>query len=190
MNKQTRKTAVLALAAAAALALSGPAMADHDERYRTSSSRYDYARVVDVKLLIRSYRVEIPVRECYETPRDYDDRSRRSRRGGADAGRTIAGAIIGGVIGRQFGDGSGRDALTALGAIVGASAANDGDRVRGRYEDEPMRYCETRYEYEERDRVEGFRVTYVYDGETYTTRTAYDPGDRIRVEVKVRPVTR
>ena len=62
--------------------------------------------------------------------------------------------------------------------------------MRGRYEDEPMRYCETRYEYEERDRVEGFRVTYVYDGETYTTRTAYDPGDRIRVEVKVRPVTR
>jgi uncharacterized protein YcfJ len=189
MNKRTRITAGLTLAATAALALSGRAMADHDERYRSSSSRYDYARVVDVKPLIRSYRVEIPVRECYETPRDYDRRPHRSRRGG-DAGRTIAGAIIGGVIGRQFGDGSGRDAMTALGAVVGASAANDRGRARGRYDDEPVRYCETRYEYEERDRVEGFRVTYVYDGETYTTRTDYDPGDRIRVEVKVRPVTR
>lgn len=187
MKKTTPIIAGLTLAAAS-LAMPVPALADHDTRYRASSARYDYARVIDVKPLIRSYRVEVPVRECYETRRDYD----RGYRGHRDAGpgRTIAGAIIGGVVGRQFGDGSGRDAMTALGALVGASAANRDHRGRARYEEAPAMYCETRYEYEERDRVEGFRVTYVYDGETYTTRTEHDPGDRIRVEVKVRPVTR
>jgi uncharacterized protein YcfJ len=39
-------------------------------------------------------------------------------------GNTIAGAIIGGAIGNQFGNGSGRDAMTVLGAIVGADVAN------------------------------------------------------------------
>lgn len=190
MNRPIRTTAGVALAAITALAASSPALADHNDRYRATSARYDYARVVDVKPLIRSYRVEVPVRECFERPRDYD-RDHRGRRASAGPGRTIAGAIIGGVVGRQFGDGSGRDAMTALGALVGASAASRDDvRRHARYRDEPVRYCETRYEYEDRDRVEGFRVTYVYDGETYTTRTEYDPGDRIRVEVKVRPVTR
>ena len=39
-------------------------------------------------------------------------------------GNTIAGAIVGGAIGNQFGSGSGRDAMTMLGAIVGADVAN------------------------------------------------------------------
>ena len=46
----------------------------------------------------------------------------------------------------------------------------------------------TTYEYESRDRVEGFRVLYEYEGRTYTTRTATDPGDEIRVRVDVRPL--
>ncbi|MEL6215584.1 MAG: histidine kinase, partial [Pseudomonadota bacterium] len=49
---------------------------------------------------------------------------------------------------------------------------------------------ETRYEFETRERVEGFRVTYQYRGETYVTRTETDPGNRIRVRVSVTPVGR
>jgi len=41
-----------------------------------------------------------------------------------NTGNTIAGAIVGGAIGNQFGNGSGRDAMTVLGAIVGADIAN------------------------------------------------------------------
>jgi len=44
--------------------------------------------------------------------------------GQASTGDTLAGAIIGGVIGNQFGSGSGKDAMTVLGAIVGADKAN------------------------------------------------------------------
>jgi len=38
---------------------------------------------------------------------------------------TFGGALIGGVIGNQFGGGSGRDVATILGAIIGGSVAND-----------------------------------------------------------------
>jgi outer membrane lipoprotein SlyB len=38
---------------------------------------------------------------------------------------TFGGALIGGVIGHQFGDGSGRDVATILGAMIGGSMANN-----------------------------------------------------------------
>lgn len=38
---------------------------------------------------------------------------------------SILGAIIGGVIGNQFGGGHGKDALTAAGALLGGSIGND-----------------------------------------------------------------
>lgn len=38
---------------------------------------------------------------------------------------TFGGAIIGGAIGHQFGGGSGQDVATILGALIGASMAND-----------------------------------------------------------------
>ena len=40
--------------------------------------------------------------------------------GNASTGDVLAGAIIGGVIGNQFGKGKGNDAATVLGAIIGA----------------------------------------------------------------------
>jgi len=39
--------------------------------------------------------------------------------------KTFGGALIGGVIGNQFGDGSGQVAATILGAIIGGSAASE-----------------------------------------------------------------
>lgn len=42
----------------------------------------------------------------------------------ASTGDAIVGAIIGGAIGNQFGSGSGKDAMTVLGAIAGADVAN------------------------------------------------------------------
>jgi len=42
----------------------------------------------------------------------------------ASTGDVLFGAIIGGVIGNQFGGGKGKDAATALGAIIGADTAN------------------------------------------------------------------
>jgi uncharacterized protein YcfJ len=50
---------------------------------------------------------------------------------GNSVGNTITGAIIGGAIGNQFGNGSGQDAMTVLGAIVGADIANNQSGVVG-----------------------------------------------------------
>lgn len=46
--------------------------------------------------------------------------------------RTFGGALIGGLIGNQFGDGSGRDVATVLGALIGGGVAhrNAGPQVR------------------------------------------------------------
>ena len=44
--------------------------------------------------------------------------------GQSNTGDTIVGAIIGGAIGNQFGNGNGKDSMTVLGAIVGADVAN------------------------------------------------------------------
>ena len=47
-------------------------------------------------------------------------------------GDAVAGAIIGGLIGNQFGSGDGKDAMTVLGAIAGADVArNTGSRIVG-----------------------------------------------------------
>jgi uncharacterized protein YcfJ len=47
----------------------------------------------------------------------------RTGGGGASTFDKLGGAIIGGAIGNQFGGGSGKDALTVLGAIAGADIA-------------------------------------------------------------------
>ena len=40
-------------------------------------------------------------------------------------GATVAGAALGGAVGNQFGGGSGKDILTAGGAVAGGIAANN-----------------------------------------------------------------
>ena len=159
---------------------------------RRASSEYDYAQVVHVEPIVRIVRSEVPVRECWEEEVWRETR----RRGDGVAGATIAGGLIGGVIGRQFGDGNGRDAMTVVGSIVGSAIANEAARdarYRDGYADgyyDTVRRCETRYEVREKERVDGYRVTYLYNGKEYTTRTDSDPGDRIRVRVSVSPLTR
>jgi uncharacterized protein YcfJ len=47
--------------------------------------------------------------------------------------------------------------------------------------------CETRYHDEWQERVDGYRVTYLYHGHRQVTEMPYRPGDRIRVRVDVSP---
>lgn len=44
--------------------------------------------------------------------------------------KTFGGALVGGVIGNQFGGGSGRDIATILGAVVGGSVANNNSQAK------------------------------------------------------------
>jgi uncharacterized protein YcfJ len=164
---------------------------------RVRSGGVEYARVVEVTPIVRQVRIETPARECWqETEYRTVRRDDYYRGGGVDSPvPTIAGGIIGGVIGNQFGSGSGRDAMTAVGAILGASiateAARDDSYRRGgsSYERRPVTVerCETRVSYHEEERIEGYRVTYVYAGREYMTTMASPPGNRIPVRVSVVP---
>ncbi|MGH8495232.1 MAG: glycine zipper 2TM domain-containing protein [Gammaproteobacteria bacterium] len=183
-----------------------PAFADHpysepyDSSYHDVYDRHytgdDYAnaRVVYVEPLVRYVRVQTPRRECYDDVEYYaDDYDYEPRRG--TAGASIAGGLIGGLIGHQFGSNGGNDAATLVGTLVGSSIARDRaerrqDRSYGYRQTRayPVERCHVSYDAHEEERIDGYRVTYEYDGREYTTRTRHHPGDTIRVRVAVTPV--
>jgi uncharacterized protein YcfJ len=144
----------------------------------------DTARVRDVQPQYDN--VSVPRQECttqwihethrVEAPRNY---------GGA-----IVGGLAGAVLGNQIGDGHGREAATALGAVVGAFT---GDRMarRGhgdRYEQVPrqVQTCQTVNDVQQR--LTGYQVTYDYRGQQYTALLPEHPGRSLQVRVSVDPV--
>jgi len=168
-------------------------------------SGVDYARVVDVTPMVQRVRVATPAQECwqeteYQTIR-HETRSYGPGRQGQvnSAVPTIAGGIIGGVIGNQFGGGSGKGAMTAVGALVGASMGNRAAYNQAHaagpaqvsYEERPVTVerCETTTSYRVEERIEGYRVTYVYADREYVTTMASHPGTSIPVRVTVVPST-
>ena len=194
-----RITAGLA-AAAMLLGLSTQAIADHDHRsYRATTvsssgyarSRgpvYDYAKVVSVRPIVRYVTITTPVKECWQETQHYTV----SHRAPGATGSTLFGALVGGVVGHQFGSGRGNDAATVAGTLLGAAIANDAvNRRGGRYqttESRPVTRCETQYQEREEKRIDGYDVVYRYRGQKYATRMPRDPGDRVRIRVDVRPV--
>ncbi len=177
---------------ALALVLPGLAAADHDNDRRTERGRYVYGRVIKVQPVIRYVTVRVPVQECW------DERRYRSQPSSAypgTGGSTIVGAIIGGVIGNQFGSGDGRKATTVLGALIGGSLAQKAAIKRAQSEGRGapqesyvVQRCKTSYDYREEERIDGYDVTYRYKGDTYLTRMPNDPGKRIRLRVRITPV--
>ena len=73
---------------------------------------------------------------------------KRVRQGTGDGSATneIIGAIFGGAIGNQFGEGDGKDAMTLAGMFLGASLAHDDELAQGPGGFTTKCYTETRYE--------------------------------------------
>ena len=165
----TRKAGLFS--AAALLIFSGTA----------NAAVYDYAKVVNAQPIVRTVTVKTPVRECWQETQYYSTYERRRGSGG----RALAGAVIGGVIGHQFGSGRGKDAATVAGSMIGAAVGHG--PVRRVDVAEPVERCSTRYENRLEQRVEGYKVLYRYHGQTYSTRMPYDPGKKIKVRVDIRP---
>lgn len=108
----------------------------------------------------------VPVSSC--APGQYGGRP-------SGAGSAV-GAVLGGLIGSQFGGGGGGHAAGAvLGALGGAMLGNTAEaQQRGYYGGGG---CATRYE----NRVNGYDVSYEWNGQRYQVRMPQDPGAWVQV---------
>ena len=160
----------------------GVAHADRDRHHHRDYDRDrhgGYAKVIAAQPIYETVLHTRPERRCWvETVehRTYHD----------SATPAIIGGIIGGVVGNRFGEGQGKDAMTVAGALLGASLGYDAGREAVAQPVHEQR-CRTEHERYERERLVGYHVTYRYHGREYTTRLPYDPGERLRVRVDVRP---
>jgi uncharacterized protein YcfJ len=96
------------------------------------------------------------------------------------------------VVGNQIGKGHGREAATAVGAVVGALA---GDRIANsnrveQYQEVPREVRTCRMVNDVQHRLTGYRVGYDYRGQTYTTMMRENPGPTLQVRVSIEPVGR
>jgi len=103
------------------------------------------------------------------------------------SGDVLAGAIIGGAIGNQFGSGDGKDAMTALGIIIGA---NQGSRS--------TREVVTGYRLEQRCEqvsyqtikpvLSYYKIRYEYNGVEYYEETTqqYTLGQKVQISTSLR----
>jgi uncharacterized protein YcfJ len=155
--------------------------------YYNDHAYSDTARVTHVQPIYKTVRVSSPERECWNEPHRYNKHQRHTQNESYTA--AIAGGIIGGVIGNQFGGGSGKKALTVAGALLGGSVGNDYKNHTRNYSNDYSNgeQCRVTNRYREEERLDGYRVTYKYNGKTYTTRMDHDPGRRIPVSVSVTP---
>ena len=187
------RKSILGYAVAAAMSLAATAQASYrDEEYDEGPAGggefADYARVEHVQPIVTQVRVSSPRQECWQEQVSYQERPGFFE---ANTG-LILGGLAGGLIGGQIGHGRGRKIATIGGSVLGAGLGYDyqyrhhppvsGGRVG--YEDR----CRTVDEVHTEERVQGYDVAYRYNGQIFHTRLPYDPGNRIRVGVDVRPL--
>ena len=172
--------------------MSATALADSKKRYKNHSQNmaYDFAKVVDVRPVYREVEVSNPVRECWDEPviRTHNNTGHKSASGMA------VGGILGGVIGHQIGKGNGNKLATAVGTLIGAQIGHDA--VNGRVQSgqghdsytEYEQHCGMRHQVSYEEVLDGYHVTYRYQGEHYEIRMPYDPGKRIKLRIQIEPV--
>lgn len=126
----------------------------------------------------------------------------------------LLGTIVGGAIGNRLGRYAGSEArigATIAGALIGTVIGNEAIASNGHVRDRfdrgsrnsrrhqrnpdhntrpsrrPVQRCETRTITTTEDRISGYRVAYRYHGRVYHTNTDQHPGERIAIDVTVRP---
>lgn len=108
---------------------------------------------------------------------------------GRDYGGAVVGGIAGALLGNQVGRGHGREASTALGAVVGAFTGDNLEN-QGRtpqYQESPQQVTTCRTVSDVQNRITGYRVNYWYRGQRFTTILPNQPGPVLRVRVSVDP---
>ena len=144
----------------------------------------DRARVQAVEAQYEQ--VQVPRQEC--TSQWVTETVAAPAIGANGYGGVILGGVAGGLLGNQVGKGHGREAATAAGAVIGAIA---GDRLASHNAPQQVAQREVRscrVVHELQQRPAGYRVTYEYRGQLYTTVTRDQPGSTLPVRVSVTPL--
>ena len=164
---------------AAAVGVGTPVLAD---------TAYDEAEVLDVEPVHELVRHVTPREEC------------RLERAPARAERRsvtapLVGAVVGGAIGNAVGHNKrnkqvGAIVGAALGGSIGADIARERDRRHGRRwrGTERREVCRVVEDISLEKEIVGYDVTYRYGERTHTARMSRDPGESVRVRVRVTPI--
>jgi uncharacterized protein YcfJ len=149
-----------------------------------SDSNIVEADVVSAYPVYKSVQINNPVQQCWQEAVSVPQNNYTSRT------PEILGAIVGAGVGRLFGSGRGQDLATVAGAVLGGSVGRD-QKNKYNQNNAGVRYeerCRMVDNIHNEERLDGYDVTYEYDGKTYRTHTRSDPGRTLTVSVNVVPV--
>jgi uncharacterized protein YcfJ len=107
-------------------------------------------------------------------------------------GGAVLGGVAGALIGNQVGGGHGREAATAVGAVLGAFTGNNiANRDRWERTEVVSREVVACRDVDDvQSRLVGYQVTYELHGQQFTTMLHDAPGRYLPVRVSVEPVGR
>ena len=143
-----------------------------------AGSFVDSATVNSVEKVYKQYMVEEPYQDCYikETLQQSGDGS---------ATNEIMGAILGGAIGNQFGEGDGKEAMTLAGIILGASIANDAEKANSTGQVVVRQeVCENKVRQKIEKRLSHYKINVEYEGRDLSFTSKKRPYDDV-IKVKV-----
>lgn len=132
------------------------------------SAEYYLRTVTDVKEVYKIIIVKKPI-DRVETICENDDGS----------GGSIVGAIIGGIAGAQFGQGSGKLLTTGIGTLLGSKMGESSSKGTKCYDRRITDYTE-----EEREVFSHYVIT-IEGGQKFKTQKYYKIGDKARVQMSL-----
>mgnify|MGYP006433899227 CR=1 FL=1 len=143
-----------------------------------AGSFVDSATVTSVEKVYKQYRVDEPYQECYI-------KETLQQNGDGSATNEIMGAILGGAIGNQFGEGDGNDAMTLAGIFLGASIANDAEKANAANQVVvSQEVCENKVRQKIERRLSHYKVYVEYEGREVSFSSKKRPFDDV-IKVKV-----
>lgn len=141
----------------------------YDNRRRNGEGLYE-ANISSVRAVVGP-----PTQRCWVEREQIVQNS-----GGSNAPAVVAGALLGGILGHQFGGGTGKDLATAGGAIAGATlGSNIGSNSSGQVVvNQNVQRCTT---VPNQSQADYWDVTYIFRGQEHRIQMATPPGRTITV---------
>ncbi len=152
-----------------------PVMPVYDNRRRNGEGLYE-ANISSVRAVVGP-----PTQRCW-----VEREQMVQNNGGSNGPAVIAGALLGGVFGHQFGGGTGKDLATAGGAIAGAAlGSNIGSNGSGQVVvSQNVQRCAT---VPNQSQADYWDVTYIFRGQEHRVQMTSPPGRVIMVNSRGEP---